>query len=77
MVWSHFQWEKVAKKTDSINIRLTFIDPVSLPPSCFSFCSMRPPLGRLPVRLGTAIDRGLKTALKPVTPLSPRRASPV
>lgn len=57
------------KKTDSINIRLTFIDR--------DFCSMRPPLGRLPVRLGAAIDRGVKTALKPVAPLSPRRASPV
>lgn len=45
MVWSHFQQEKVAKKTDyqyPSHFHRPCVPPPS--PSCFSFCSMRPAL---------------------------------
>lgn len=64
----------MSQRTHSINIALTPIDSLSLPPPPYlsAFLLLCSPLGRLPVRLGAAIDRHVKTAPKPVTPLSLR-----
>lgn len=62
----------------SLRISLTIAStPPPSPSPCLLPSVLHSPLGRLSGRLGAAIDRHVKTALKPVTPLSLREQGPL